>query len=145
MHCLKILYYSLIQSKLIYGLLTWGGTTKKNLSHLSTIQNKTLRSITFSPRRSNFTNLYKKCEILQLNKLYKLEVAKFVFHFHNNALPNQIASMYDNINKTHSYNTISLKDQNLFLPRRESSEPLSVALNLSELRFGKKFLQKYRI
>ena len=41
MHCLKIVYYSLIQSKLTYGILTWGATTKENLSHLFTIQTKT--------------------------------------------------------------------------------------------------------
>ena len=28
MHCLKILYYSLIQSKLTFGILTWEGKTK---------------------------------------------------------------------------------------------------------------------
>ena len=32
-------------------------------------QNKTLRLITCSPLRSNLTKLYKKCEILQLDKL----------------------------------------------------------------------------
>ena len=89
----NILYYSLIQSYLIYGILTWGGTTKENLSHLSTIPNKTLRSITCSPRRSNLTKLYKKCELLQLDKLYKLEVAKFEFRFHSNALPSQFTSI----------------------------------------------------
>ena len=121
MQFLKILYYTLIPSKLSCGVLTWGGTTNENLSQLSTIQNKTLRLITFSPRRSNLTKLNKKCEILQLDKLNKLEVAEFVFRFHNNALPSQVASMYDNVNKIHSYNSRSLKDQNLFLPRRESS------------------------
>ena len=85
------------------------------------MQNKTLRSITFSPRRSNLTKLYKKCEILQLDKLYKVEVAKFVFRFHKNALPSQFASRYDNVNKIHSYYTRSSKDKNLFQPRRESS------------------------
>ena len=49
-----------------------------------------------------------------------LEVAKFVFRFHNNVLPSQFASMYDNVYKIHSYNTRSSKDQNVFLPRRES-------------------------
>ena len=121
MYCLEILHYSLIQPKLINGMLTWEETTKENLSHLSTIQNKNLRSIIFSSRRSNLTKLYKKCEILQLDKLYKLEGAKFVFRFHNNALPSQFASMYNNINKIHFYNTRSSKDQNLYLPRRKSS------------------------
>ena len=121
MPCLKIFYYSFIQSKLIYGTLTWEGTTKENLSHLSTTQHKTLRSITCSPRRLNLTKLYKKCEILQQDKLYTLEVAKFVFRFHNDAMPSQFTSMYNNINKIHSYNTRSSKDQNLFLPKRESS------------------------
>ena len=96
MPCLKIFYYSFIQSKLIYGTLTWEGTTKEDLSHLSTTQHKTLRSITCSPRRLNLTKLYKKCEILQQDKLYKLEVAKFVFRIHNDAMPSQFASMYNN-------------------------------------------------
>ena len=104
-------------------MLIWRGTTKKNLSQFSARQYKKLRSIAFSPRRSNLTKikLYKNCEILQLDKLYKLEVTKFVFRFHNNARPSQFASIYDNVNKICSYNTRSSKDQNLFLPRRESS------------------------
>ena len=43
-----------------------------------------------------------------------------MFRFHNNVLPSQLASMDYNVKKIHSHNTRSSKDQNLFLPRRES-------------------------
>ena len=142
LRCLKILYCSLIQSKLTDGILTREGTIKKHLGHLSTIQNKTLRSITFSPRRSNLTKLYKKCKILQLDKLYKLEVAKFMFRFYNNALPSQFASVYNNVNKIHSYNTRSSKDQNLFLPRRESSFANKRSIKFFEVKIWNEILPK---
>ena len=96
--------------------------------------NTILCSIIFSPRKSNLTKLYKKCKILQLDKLYKPEVAKFAFRFHNNALPSQFDSMYDNVNKIHSYHTRSSKDQNLFLPRSESSFAIKRSIKFFEVK-----------
>ena len=110
--------------------------TKEEPQSIIPIQNKTLHSITFYPRRSNLTKikLYKNCEILQLNKLYKLKVAKFVFRFHNNALLSQSASTYDNVNKTHSYNTRSSKNQKSFLPRRKSSLAIKRSIKFIEVK-----------
>ena len=93
----------------------------ENLSQLPTIQNKIFAIIIFS----KLNQALQKVQILHLDKLYKLEVAKLLFRFPNNALPSQFASLYDNVNKIHSYNATSSKDQKLFLPRRESSLALT--------------------
>ena len=72
-HRLKTSYYSLTQSKLIYSMLAWVTANKQNLKQLNIAQNKILRIIKFSPRKTRMTNLYRNYEIVQLEKLNKIE------------------------------------------------------------------------
>ena len=85
------------------------------------MQNKILRIITFSPRKTRMTNLYRKYEIVHLEKLYKIVVAKFVYRSRKNLLPEQFISLYNNVNNVHQYRTRLSTGNNLFLPRMKSS------------------------
>ena len=67
------------------------------------------------------TNLYRKYKIVQLEKLYKIEVAKFVYRSRKNLLHEQFISLYNNVNSVHQYRTRSSTGDNLFLPRVKSS------------------------
>ena len=39
--------------------------------------------------------------------MFKLELAKFCFKFHNKFLPNQLLSIFTNVSSVHNYNTRS--------------------------------------
>ena len=65
-------YYSLVFSHLQYGISTWGSASTYLLK---TIQNKIIRLITFSSYRSNAEKLYAQLKILNLNDIYKLQIA----------------------------------------------------------------------
>ena len=67
---LKIIYYALVQSHLQYGLLSWGGTYHSNLKQIETVQNKIIRTMTFSDSRQTATPIYKSLDILPLRNLY---------------------------------------------------------------------------
>ena len=63
---LKMIYFSLIQSKLSYGLLLWGMESNKILP----LQKKAIRGITCSNFYSHTEPLFKDLNILKINDLY---------------------------------------------------------------------------
>ena len=93
--CIRTLYYSLIQSRLTYGIVAWGGAAKVHMNKLQILQNRIKRLIT-----SRNNNPDSQVAILNLTKLYAYFcTVKFFmsyqlgFHYHfipiiNNLLPN---------------------------------------------------------
>ena len=63
------LYYTLIQSHLLYALPEWAYTYKTYLLKLKKLQNKALRIISKCPIRSSITPQYYKFKILKLEDL----------------------------------------------------------------------------
>jgi len=83
-----MLYYSLIQSRLQYGITLWGNATKTNLQEIKVKQNTIIRIITHNNRYEALSNLYKSLNFLKLDDIHRFELAKFMFQLHNNCLPN---------------------------------------------------------
>ena len=81
---LRMLYYSLIYSKLQYGILVWGTASKTHLRQLMVRLNNIVRIITFSRNCSRMSNLFKSLYLLKLTDIYKLELTKFIFALHSN-------------------------------------------------------------
>ena len=86
---LLVIYYSLVQSHLLYGILTFGSENTTTLKPLQTIQNKIVRLMCKVDRASHVTNnsLYKRLSILKIKDLCKVELAKFVHSYQRNRLP----------------------------------------------------------
>ena len=78
------LYFALVHSNLLYGLLVWGSTYKSYLTKLKKLQNKALKIITNSCPRERVTPLYHKLKILKLDDLYLFELAKLMYQFTHN-------------------------------------------------------------
>lgn len=119
---LLTLYHALAHSLIQYGIATWGSASKKHLHHLSVTQNRLIRTITFSNRRTKLAPLYEECNVLPLSLLYKFEIAKFVFKFKNQLLPNKFTSYFQEINAVHQHNTRLSENKNYFLPRVQSTK-----------------------
>ena len=86
---LKCIYYSLVYSHLSYGIEAWGSASKTNLNKINTLQHKAVRIMSGvqyfqiygqepGPLPSS-EPLYKNLEILKLEDIFKLNIAKFVF------------------------------------------------------------------
>ena len=77
----NVLYYGLVQSHLTYGLLAWGSANKTNIKSLQVLQNKIIRTISVVRRNEDIANniLYTNLKILKIEKLYFLEIAKFMY------------------------------------------------------------------
>ena len=78
---LKILYQSLINSHINYGILTWGSTSKKSINSTSLLQKKAIRIVSKVPYLSNTTKLFKELNILKLTDLYSFKVAEHMFKY----------------------------------------------------------------
>ena len=115
-HALLMLYHTMVKSVLQYGILSWGSASKYLLDPLEVTQNKILRIITFSGRRTNLAKLYMNMNVLPVSKLYLWEVCKFVFKFKENLLPVNFSLYFNKIKSVHSYGTRS-SQTNYFLPR----------------------------
>lgn len=72
---MKILYHALVESRLSYGILGWGGVASSYLSHLDILQKKFLKICFNKSRTYSSTLLYSESKILDLRQIYFLRVA----------------------------------------------------------------------
>ena len=101
---LKLVYYSLFHSNIQYFLINWGRAAKSYLYNLKLLQNKILRAILFCLSRSPTNLLYSKLKVLKLDMI-DIEIAKFMFKFNNQMLPDFFNNYFAKLDNVHNYNT----------------------------------------
>ena len=113
------LYYSFVYPHLKYGIIAWGNTNKTILNKLQVSQNKIIRSINFKNLSDhvNMSALFKSMNLLKLNDIYNLEMAKFMYSFHHNKLPENFDCYFKAAKNQHTYSTRSITNQNYYLER----------------------------
>ena len=82
---LKTLYFTLFQSHLIYGIISWGSAN--STTPITTLQKKAIRIIHNEPYNSHTEPLFKSSKILKFDDLYKQHAAIFARDCKNNNLP----------------------------------------------------------
>lgn len=76
---LRILYSSLVQSHLTYGILGWGGAAECHLKSLYSVQ-KWFIKIIYNKKKTFSSNvLFKQAHLLDIRQLYCLDVLKFIY------------------------------------------------------------------
>ena len=84
---LMLIYNSLFDSRLRYGILGWGTSSEYNLSKLKVLQNRAVRFISFASFRSAMAPLYTNLKVLALNKILFSQRAIFMHGLHYKTLP----------------------------------------------------------
>ena len=82
-YILKLIYNSLIGSKIKYGLLSWGSCSER----IFKLQKKAVRVITNSKYNSHTDALFKKLYILKIQDDKKVQEICFYYKFCHNLLP----------------------------------------------------------
>ena len=82
-----ILYFSLVHTHLLYALPLWASTYNTYMSKLKRLQNKAVRIISRTSIKDRITPNYHRLEILKLDDLYTLEIAKLMYQFTQHKLP----------------------------------------------------------
>jgi hypothetical protein len=101
---LKSLYFSLVQSHLIYGIQAWGSTI--HINKLETIQKRAIRIINNKVYNSHTEPLFRQNEILKVRDLYKFQNALFAHDYKHNIIPHSFQTYFTehNQNITNSRN-----------------------------------------
>lgn len=72
---LKILYHSLVESHLRYGILGWGGVVESHLSPLENLQKRFLKVILFKEQRYSSDLLFREANVMDIRQLYYYNVS----------------------------------------------------------------------
>ena len=74
---LKMVYYSIVDSHLRYGITVWGGSKGTALERLNTIHRKIMKYMTSN--NETIAQSFSSLNILGIDNLYKFEVIKLVY------------------------------------------------------------------
>jgi hypothetical protein len=84
---MKLIYNSLIESQLNYGILSYGNSSKKARKRLQLIQKRAIRILSKSKYNSHTDPLFKMMHILKIDDIFKLNCCKFYWKKLHNQLP----------------------------------------------------------
>jgi len=119
---MRLVYYALAQSILVYGVVVWGGTNKSLLQSLSATQNILLRIILSKPRRYSTKDLFAEFRVMNLDQIIMKMACYYV-------LQNKLS-----IPSLNRYNTRQKCKNNFFIPKANTQQYYNFSLNLA-LRF----------
>ena len=100
-YILKMIYNSLIQPHLLYGILLWG----KNISRILKLQKWAVRSITLSKYNAHTDPLFIKLNLLKITDIHMLCLVKFYQKYKRNLLPAYFTGMFEVNYPSHNYET----------------------------------------
>ena len=85
---LRMLYHSLINSRVQYGIIAWERAASCHLQPISVVLSRAMRCLNTDKLLTNkVTAIYKMQKIIQLKDIYNLEVSKFMYKYTTSQLP----------------------------------------------------------
>jgi hypothetical protein len=90
---LKLLYYSIIHSHIIYAIQAWSATTQSNINSLFKIQKQAIRIVNNASYNAHTENLFKLSKVLPLPKLIEFFQLQFMQQYVNGFLPSAFNDM----------------------------------------------------
>ena len=96
---LRNLYFSFIYTYLKNGIMVWGSAAATHISILEKCQKKVIRIIASSSRLAHTEPLFRQLNILTVNKMYKLQIAVFMYRVHHQLYPPVILHFFERVNQ----------------------------------------------
>lgn len=121
---LRTLYFSLINSHIVYGILAWGHAKHDILNKTQLLQKRALRAIHNKKYNSHTDPLFKQSNILKLSDLHELEVLLFMHDYTNRKLPSSFENMYRLNNEVN--NAYLTRQSNLYHVARTKSKSIDM-------------------
>ena len=107
------LYYSLFYPYIDYGITLWGASYTQPINKLQTSQKKAIRLITGSKYNDHTDPLFRSTKILKIKDIYEYKMAKFMYLFNANILPNPISEMLTMNTEIHDHFTRNRKNPHI--------------------------------
>ena len=139
---LRIIYYGIFSSILLYGAQIWGQSNNHAIKKLQIIQNKALRTINFKPAQSSVNPLYKKCKILKLADNIKLQNFLFAYDNLKNNLPSSLKDSLSTVDSIHIHETRSVTYKHYIVPTVKTQMYGVNSINFKSVNFWN-FLYKH--
>ena len=151
---LKCIYYSLVYSHLSYGIEAWGSAVRTNLHKLEILQNKAVRILSGVQYFQIYGQdpgplppsepLYKTLEILKLEDIYQLNIAKFVYSTLTFESPSNFHGWFSYTHEVHDHGTRSGAEiiRNNYFDTGISVQSYTLFTKGSNNKFGEKMIQK---
>ena len=100
---IQTIYYSLIYSRIKYGINIFGNAGSVKIKKLQTLQNQLLKVLSEKKYRYPTEKLHKELELLLVEDIAKQELLTFVHNFFSNSLPPVFDNYFDTFD--HPYQT----------------------------------------
>jgi len=84
---LEVIYKSLIEPHLHYGIIAWGNTPNKYMKRLKVLQKRSMRLIDKSKYNSHTDPIFKRKNLLKVEDIFKLNCCKFYYKKLKGTLP----------------------------------------------------------
>ena len=114
-YILRTLYYSMVQSRVQYGIILWGSTFLSTSRELEVRLNDIVRTMTGRRKFDHVSPLYQNLSLLKLQDICKLELAKFMYQLSFYKLPKIIESAFPKIENIHNHNTRHTQNTKFFI------------------------------
>ena len=98
---IKMIYYTMIYSRIKYGICAYGFAKKENMDKVQILQNKLLKVLLEKKWRTPTNELHNKLDILLVNDLFTQEVSTFVHNYLHGNLPDVFGDYYQTMNHQH--------------------------------------------
>ena len=99
------LYFSMVYSRIIYGIVIYGACRDSLLKKVQVLQNKLLKVLYKLPFRSDTDVMHLNLDILKVKDIYKYQIQKFVYESLNKTCIKQFHNFYKHNNTIHQLNT----------------------------------------
>jgi len=119
---LLLLYYSLVQPYLQYGIILWGNAYQKHLVKLEIAQKKAIRAITGGKYNESTSPLFRSINILKLKDLLDLHTIQLMYRFINKELSEPLLHIFKYHGEVHDHDTRQSADPR---PPKANSQILS--------------------
>ena len=114
---LCMLYYSLVYSRIQYEITAWATANKTSQEIIRVRLNKILRIILFRNLYTPTSQMYKELQVLKVEDIYQLELAKFMYQLHHNQLPKNFYHSFRKLNTIHQHETRLINSSAYYRPR----------------------------
>ena len=102
---IKTLYYTLIYSRIKYGLAVYGQAGITKINKIQFLQNQLVKVLSSKKIRYSTDKLHNYFEILKVQDITSQDILTFVFKFLSNTLPPVFNNYYETIANSHGLNT----------------------------------------
>ena len=106
---LLMLYNALVYPYLTYGLLLWGSTFRSHLNKLIVMQKRAVRTIVLAPYNSHTHDIFLRLNILKLDAIYQLYLAKYMYLQLHDLLPDPLLKAHRLCGDIHTHYTRQTK------------------------------------